>query len=317
MAISFRKKNLDTLLSGAGKINEARTKAIAASGGYRGATYRGLQRTGYKPAGIGGGGFSQNIYDPDFDFNKYDINYNPWGEGADAEAMKEAFETRLMENSEEAMKEFARLKRDAFGYSYTTVPGAASSVSVAPSAQEQRHGSARDTGVWGTKDDIVYGRGEGYDSTASKDKYGRTVLRAGKASPFGRGDSWGGQKEHTVHVRGKELSAIDEYKLWRYDVMTTQTKEAVGTGPNDLYTGLDYMGLTIDKSLAPQAGVGQAGPQTAGGVDRAARQQGQSLFARRDIFSKRRSIREEREKSRGKGANVGNPNQATGIQLGG
>lgn len=249
----------------------------------------GLQEYGFTPEGVGGGEASRNLYDPAFDFEKFDINYNPWGEGSDAYATKEVFEQRLKANEGEALSEFTRLKRDAFGYSYQSPTNAYLKAGADPKRSrwesQQRGGSGG--GVWGTKDDIATGRGGAWDPNATKDKYGREVLIKGtnlSAQARGHDDRLAQQRSFlTYKVGPQKLSKVDEYMLWRYDIASSQYHEAgveIGSGESELYTGLSHLGSNVDKTTAQQAAEGQKGPVTAGGVGRHERQAGKQSFTR-------------------------------------
>lgn len=258
------------------------TNKINKQWGIAGSNKFGLQKSGFVPEGVGAGAASKNVYDENFDFEKFDYNYNPWGEGSEAQAAMESFNMRLKANSQEAMQEFARLKRDAFGYQYES-----------PLAQETTSrrdafwGNQRGTGggyIWGTKDDIDYGRGDSFDSSSTKDKYGRTVLQEGVHAKNISRDR-GGQNDFNImthRVAGKQLNKVDEYMLWRYDVATTQIAAAglqIGSGETELIND-DWRAAAIDKTVAGSAGKGQVGPVTAGAVGRQERQSGKQQFTK-------------------------------------
>lgn len=287
----------------------------------------GNQFAGFTPEDTKITGASNALYDPSFDFKKYDIHYNPWGEGADAEAMKQSFEEQLKANDAISGQEYNALSRKEAGYTYTQLGG------VGAKAEK-----LRDSMVTFGEDGVDYqtlgmSKRQAFESGIKKgdtfvkqgeDREGKTIwgqINVGKAGKYGLNNKRASQDEAygrgdiTVMAAGQELNEVEAYKKWRYDVAAAQMKADIGTGVNEAYTGLDYLGTEVDKTMGQDPYSRQAGPAVEDEIGRAQRQAGTREFKRRDIFSRRQvaqNLGQRRQEERGNG-----DNKQTGIQLGG
>lgn len=287
----------------------------------------GLQEKGFTYTPKDTTQFSQALYDQNFDFEKFDINYNPWGEGPDAYAQKQAFEESLKTNSVDVAHDYNRLQHKAEGYQYIELGtrGNDGLVTLGDNLSTRELGGGRMAFEQGYKEgDTFVKQTQGW----GRDSYDKYVKVNIGGSGFGGKDRSHSEAyaenarnrgDRTVRVAGEQLTGVEEYKKWRYDVAASQIDGSLGQGENELYTGLGYLGTNVDKTTTMQAYSGASGPETAVRVGRAERQAGASAFKRRDIFNRSRTVQAnlgEQRAARARGANVGN-NQSSGIQLGG
>jgi hypothetical protein len=211
-------------------------------------------------------------------YDRFDFNYNPWGQGPDAVAMKAAFEQRFDTNLDDAKSEFSNLNQKAYGYRFTEI------------GTNTAGGSGRDTfdaaAKYGDPEESVgttFGRANPNDPSIAP--------RIG-AGGFGRLGGGGPdamvQEAELAAIRGDQQITVDpepltpqeEYMLYRYERRAAITSTPAGMGEID-YDYASDIGVTQISKAGQSSFVQLGAPQLGGSqVTRAERAAGKQNFRR-------------------------------------
>jgi hypothetical protein len=203
-----------------------------------------------KLAGPSPGLFRGNSFG-EFNPKQYDATYNPWGKGPDAQAMMEAFNQKLTENSSAALGQYAQLQIKAYGYQYeASPPRPTERVTMGEQEQyAQAKAAPHDRGYTEQaiqKDRTSY-RGRGAWEMKKQQARANTVAAAMETPGY-------------VSVAPKALSATESYMLWRYNYRYAQTQQNMGAGYSDKYAFGNYQNMSkseAQKNATEHVKIGQ------------------------------------------------------------
>lgn len=248
----------------------------------------GIQRTGFAPSAQAiltkGKSYTKALLDPNFDFEKWQRTENPFvtGTGPDAQAVGQmdidAFDQLLIRNDAETLQHYADLRLRTEGYQFDTPRGIVDPNSMKAKRYERSNAAERAGRFSPLGGSILASKTSRRENVTTYKSF-----RIGDTNP--RDDRGAGPSTFKVDTTRNPgaVTAIDEYMLWRYDVRYSQTRQDVGAGESEDYTGFSSANFQVDKTTAQLAGQGQAGPVTAGGVGRHERQSGKSQFTTRGV----------------------------------